>query len=308
MTEIDLWKVIAMKRKKTGFTLVELLTVLAIITMLIGLLVPAMATVRRFAKETKQKAQLTTIGLALTAFRDDYGDYPPSNEYSDSSMITYCGAQKLAEALLGRDLLGFHPDSTWGGTGNDLTLFYNPATLHERRGRYLELGTANAFWVGDTGTGGHDGLFLDLSFSGNQLNPDTFVICDVFGTRKINLQINLPKPKIVKAGTPILYYRANTSSRNMEADDVHKRIYSAHDNLHLIKLGVLTPDGISGKPHQLGVGDGWYFYDEAYKVLDPKATAASGIPWPHRPDSYILISAGMDGEYGTGDDITNFGN
>ena len=56
----DLWKVTAMERKKTGFTLVELLTVLAIITMLVGLLVPSMATVRRFARETKQKAQLTT--------------------------------------------------------------------------------------------------------------------------------------------------------------------------------------------------------------------------------------------------------
>ena len=302
MTVIDLWKVIAMKRKKTGFTLVELLTVLAIITMLIGLLVPSMATVRRFAKETKQGAQLTTIGLALTAFRDDYGDYPPSNEYSDSPGITYCGAQKLAEALLGRDLLGFHPESTWGGTDTDLTLFYNPDTLDERRGRYLELGTANAFWVGIT-TGVHDGLFVDTSSSGNQLNRDTFVICDVFGVKPV-----LVGAKTVKAGTPILYYRANTSSRSFDVGGAWDlQIYNAYNNFHLIDLGVLTPDGTPGKPHLLGSGGGAYFYDETYKVLDPKATAASGIPWPYRPDSYILISAGMDGEYGTGDDITNFG-
>jgi hypothetical protein len=30
-------------------------------------------------------------------------------------------------------------------------------------------------------------------------------------------------------------------------------------------------------------------------------------PWPHRPDSYLLISAGADGIYGTNDDIRNFG-
>jgi len=39
--------------------------------------------------------------------------------------------------------------------------------------------------------------------------------------------------------------------------------------------------------------------------MDPKASA-SGIVWPYRPDSYILISAGADGYYGTADDITNF--
>ena len=40
-------------------------------------------------------------------------------------------------------------------------------------------------------------------------------------------------------------------------------------------------------------------------IRDPKIMAT---PWPYRPDSYILISAGADGEYGTGDDITNLGN
>jgi hypothetical protein len=30
-------------------------------------------------------------------------------------------------------------------------------------------------------------------------------------------------------------------------------------------------------------------------------------PWPYRSDSYLLISAGADGLYGTDDDIRNFG-
>jgi hypothetical protein len=40
-------------------------------------------------------------------------------------------------------------------------------------------------------------------------------------------------------------------------------------------------------------------------IQDPKVTAR---PWPYRPDSYLLISAGADGLYGTPDDICNFGN
>ncbi|GAI17076.1 unnamed protein product, partial [marine sediment metagenome] len=101
----------------TGFTLAEILTVMGIIALLVGLLLPALGWVRRVARETKQKAQLTTIGLALEAFKspDDYGDYPPSDGYDYQTgtgiELNYCGAQKLAEALLGWDLLGFHPDS-----------------------------------------------------------------------------------------------------------------------------------------------------------------------------------------------------
>ena len=285
-----------MKRKKTGFTLVELLTVLAIITMLIGLLVPAMATVRRFAKETKQGAQLTTIGLALTAFRDDYGDYPPSDPYSHiPGAVTqndYCGTQKLAEALLGWDLLGFHPNSGWRSDGLDidgLEFAYDPdklrgdVSLHERRGRYLELTTANAFRLGD--------LFAD---TGPELAPATFVICDVFTVKPVPVGA-----KTVKAGTPILYYRANTASKNIDNDptDFPTRIYNYYDNVSLVGLNKLTD---STKFHRLANSD--YFYDEY--IVDFKVTS---IPWPHRPDSYILISAGMDGEYGTADDITNFG-
>jgi prepilin-type N-terminal cleavage/methylation domain-containing protein len=186
----------AMKRRKTGFTLVELLTVLAIISMLIGLILPSMAMVRRMAKETKQKAQLNSVGLAITGFRDDYGDYPPSTAYSDSLPTPdYSGGQKLAEALLGRDLLGFHPQSNWSAT--DPTL-YDPSTLDDRKGHYLELGTKNAFRLAD--------LFVDAT----PLAPDTHVICDVFGVTKIELA----NGRKVKAGAPVLYYRANTSSKS----------------------------------------------------------------------------------------------
>ncbi len=46
-----------------------------------------------------------------------------------------------------------------------------------------------------------------------------------------------------------------------------------------------------------------FFYEEY--IRDPKIEARV---WPYRPDSYLLISAGADGLYGTPDDIRNFGN
>ena len=41
-------------------------------------MVPAVHTVQKMARETKQKAQFTAIELGLAAFKSDYGDYPPS--------------------------------------------------------------------------------------------------------------------------------------------------------------------------------------------------------------------------------------
>jgi type II secretory pathway pseudopilin PulG len=278
----------------------ELLITLAIISMLVGLLLPAFSAVRKAAREVKQKAQLTGIELALGAFKNDYGDYPPSN--LDNK---YCGSQKLAEALLGRDLMGFHPKSTWSAT--DPTWYPDPAVtpppafesnLKERKGPYLELATANVFRLGDSSAG--DGLFDSTN---NWLAPDRYVICDVFGIKKITL----PPGKTAVAGTPILYYKANTSSKTMVNDPTKfdSNIYNIRDNGFLVSLGRIT----DGAPHPLVESAVFYGNPSANPpvigyIQDPKVTA---WPWPYRPDSYILISAGADGFYGTPDDIRNFG-
>jgi len=298
------------KRKKSGFTIVELLTVLAIIAMLVGLLVPALNLVRNIAKETKQEAQLTTIGLALTAFRNDDGDYPPSDwpdvNPPEPPKFDYCGAQKLAEALLGWDLLGFHPKSAWRADGYDGLapngpMTYDPdrvrgdGSLNERRGSYLELATTNVFRLGVSAPGNRDGLFDNPV----PLAPHTLVICDVFGVKPIKIG-----QKTVKAGTPILYYKANTSSKAFAPPArVDQRIYDASDNDPLVKLRQMMDNT---KDHRLGRDiENFYMFDYDGGVRDPKITAS---PWPYRHDSYILISAGLDGEYGTKDDIRNFGN
>ena len=104
-----------MKRNKTGFTVVELLTVITILALLVGILLPAVTAVKTAAKETKQRAQLTTIGMGLTAFKNDFGDYPPS-DINDN----YCGSQKLAEALV-TAVRKHLPRPLWAGICWDLT-------------------------------------------------------------------------------------------------------------------------------------------------------------------------------------------
>lgn len=286
------------KHKKPAFTIVELLTVLLVITILVALLLPALSMVRRMAKETQQKAQLTTIEMALTAFRNDYGDYPPSGDM-EATPTDYTGAQRLSEALVGYDLLGFHPDSGWDETGSEYPTSPTPAELKERVEPYLERATANVFRLGNSSASEHDGLFDDVD--PGALEGDTYVLCDVFTIRRISLASG----DIVKAGTPVLYYRANTASKSYDPNttpDPEDRIYNFEDNFELVDLGSLTADGSAGESHPLA-GEALYKSDREGGITDSKITE---IPWPHRPDSYILISAGADGLYGTKDDIRNF--
>ena len=304
-----------MKYKQPAFTLIELLTVLAIVALLVGLLIPSLTMIRNNAKEAKQKTQLTEIGLALTGFRNDYGDYPPSS-YPDPPG-DYCGAQKLAEALLGLDLMGFHPDSHWQADGRnnipitvagtpfpvDGYFFYDPANpldMDKRKGPYLELGTESAFRLSDLYTP------ASLAASPTPLAANTFVICDSFGIKKVTIAPG----HTAKAGTPILYYKADTTKKKFDGIGIppgSQDIYNFMDNFPIIQVAD-TADGTPPGDHPLATLGGMYFYNQQYKIIDQKILSSTAKPWPHRPDSYILISAGLDGRYGTEDDICNFGN
>lgn len=66
------------KDRPAAFTLIELLVVVAIITVLVGLLVPSLAGVRAAAKDVECKSNLHSIGQAIQLYLDDNnGYYPP---------------------------------------------------------------------------------------------------------------------------------------------------------------------------------------------------------------------------------------
>lgn len=72
---------------RQAFTLVELLTVIAIIAVLMGLLFPTVGAVRDSARRTQAQNDATQIATAIRAYYTEYGRYPDTDASSDNTEL-----------------------------------------------------------------------------------------------------------------------------------------------------------------------------------------------------------------------------
>jgi prepilin-type N-terminal cleavage/methylation domain-containing protein len=328
--------------KIRGFTIVEMLTVMSIIAILIGLLIPALNQVKDYAKQVQQKSQFHSIDVALELFKTEFGTYPESSDNVDpyngnvkyTGAPAYCGANKLAEALVGLDYLGFHPNSDFRADGQNyiidkvntqppllrrvyhLSTDYSPEwetideNLKARKGPFIDFENANAFRMDEVYSVGATPNLGDFSSSTYTEGGKTYsppVLCDVFSKKRSG-------PGNKKTGMPILYYRARTTYTEQRYNNVanlpvtpgliNDDIYYYPDNENLLKLGSAGDPTITHPLWDDGGSTGTTdLVDFESMIVNKQVTS---IKRPYRSGSYILISAGKDGLYGTGDDLFNF--
>ncbi len=293
------------KGKKIGFTIIELLTVMSIIIILIAMLVPSLNAIRRYAKVVTQKGQFHNISKGLELFSIDFDGYLDSSAGDfDSPANHYCGAMKLCEAMVGQDGLGFHPDSVFDDEGKAIDgtteLYFNRTTppstpptaaeeanLRTRKVKYMEgkdvqIASIETVFLGDVGV-------FDVNCP---------ILCDVF--KRTDLRAGTEK-----LGMPVLYYKADTSKLTHDANEIGTwassgtNIYNYWDNHELVKI---PPPWAPSTNHPMydSTGKSQPFYSNT------KDNSVTIMDKPHNPGSFILISAGWDGLYGTRDDVYNF--
>jgi prepilin-type N-terminal cleavage/methylation domain-containing protein/prepilin-type processing-associated H-X9-DG protein len=113
--------------RRCGFTLLELLVVLAIIGVLVALLLPAVQQVRSAAARIQCANNLRQIGLGLHHYHDNYGSFPPARDNCWGSNAPPAGpVQKYWRiSWMGRILPYIEQGNLWASTeaaANDSTV------------------------------------------------------------------------------------------------------------------------------------------------------------------------------------------
>ncbi|HUW83007.1 MAG TPA: prepilin-type N-terminal cleavage/methylation domain-containing protein [Phycisphaerae bacterium] len=342
-----------MKNARKAFTLVELLTVIAIIALLISILLPSLNKARQQARRTAVQAYFHAIDAGLELFRNDQGSYPYSNaaamqaaapadpyappsnpaqqqmtvhetdgnRYDEPSTANplACedrsdnhaaqGAHLLADAMLGRDLLGYDPVGSYD-KGPGYTR-WNPANV--RQGPYIDPDSATNEQVFTDARGNTVGMVV-TDRGVETVTRNVRYLADVFGS-------------------PILYYRANPLAQPswpahgnpVTPPYTRPPIYEPDDN------SVFTVDTVAPPNEQPEVNPGQdprhWLYDESgptggyypapgfYDYIQDKRTSQAtgwvpgtggGVMRPYKPDTYLLISAGPNLIWGDNDDVKNW--
>jgi prepilin-type N-terminal cleavage/methylation domain-containing protein len=112
---------------KRGFTLIELMVAIAIITILSGIIIASLSTARSSSKDAKRIADIKSLQVALSQYYADNNHYPPN--LSPSLVPTYISVEPKDP---GTGASYFYVGLTTAGSGstcNNATRYHLGAVL-----------------------------------------------------------------------------------------------------------------------------------------------------------------------------------
>lgn len=315
--------------RRSAFTLIELLTVMAIIVLLIGLLTPALSGARNRAKRTAIRADINAMQAGLESFVGDEGEYPASNavlwadDFENTAGLLVAqmaawevgtlaeplqGAHFLVDALVGRDFLGYDPRAPQVGPGGGSGTYDRWDPTNDRREPYLPPDGVGVTSVNEPPEDA-EGVIPTPAVTQPVPDSSSGLVARVFRD---------------KFGWPILYYRASpTANQNtpiiqeVAGAAFGNGVYDGADN------AVFTSYVSPPPPHRIADADQGllrpYTPAQALEnnfaefIRSLRATTYENanplnieIPRPVKSDRFIILSAGKDGIYGNLDDVANF--
>lgn len=190
-------------RTRTGFTLVELLTVIVILGILTGLISAAVVAAIARAREARVTLEIRTMEAQLQVFKNTYGDFPPSNLQDAASVGAF-----LRRAFPRYPANGADPYTQFK---SDLSANDTPLTVTN-----MDAAAALVFWLG----GMPDSNGKLCGFAKDPENP--FCKPSVCSLRNAPL-FDFVRDRLVISGATMRYYPDMSGAREADAPYVYFR-------------------------------------------------------------------------------------
>jgi prepilin-type N-terminal cleavage/methylation domain-containing protein len=316
---------------RRGFTLIELLVVIGIIVLLIAILLPVVASVRKQAYNTSTQNQMSRIMAACLAYYHDHGAYPGpiSNLYvaggpkqgadPNPQRITGQSGTITSSENLVLGLLGFLKPPT---TATGVITFIGPPLPTPPGVPPTDVANLNFL---------HPASYHYIDYVPDELTGTGFSKNLEYATGRTPSDSNVPEfTDRFPDHMPILYTRANvgvvvTTPATIAASITNTNVVAQYNFRELGNYGSYMRNTTGTGTWQLftqnsvrtlftNYGTNSLADDVAvpYQDFVPTTSTATGSYYyvnpniamtPRGQDAFILISAGKDRTYGTQDDI-----